>query len=63
MVILTEKNQIVIKASIARKLLRMGFKIVDVKPQKQEDGTTDFTRCVFVFEAKDGLRKAIEALI
>jgi hypothetical protein len=63
MVILTENNQIVIKASNARKLLKMGFKIVDVKPQKQEDGTIDFTRCVFVFEGKEGLNKAIKTLI
>jgi len=63
MVILTEKNQIVIKASIARKLLKMGFKIVDVKPQKQENGTIDFTRCVFVFEGEKGLDKAIRTLI
>lgn len=58
-----ENNQIVIKASIARKLLKMGFNIVDVRPQKQQDGTIDFSRCVFVFAAKEGLRKAIESLI
>ena len=55
-------NQIVIKASIVRKLLKMGFNIIDVRPQKQEDGTTDFTRCVFLFEGKDGLEKAIKSL-
>lgn len=63
MVILTERNQVVIKGSIAKKLLKMGFKIVDVKPQKQEDGTIDFTRCVFVFEGKKGLDEAVQALI
>lgn len=63
MVILTERNQVVIKGSVARKLLKMGFKIVDVKPQKQEDGTIDFTRCVFVFEGQKGLDEAIQTLI
>ena len=57
-----ENNQIVIKASIARKLLKMGFNIIDVRPQKQEDGTTDFTRCGFVLEGNDGLEKAIKSL-
>lgn len=61
--ILTERNQVVIKGSVAKKLLKMGFKIVDVKPQKQEDGTIDFSRCVFVFEGKEGLDEAIKTLI
>lgn len=62
MVILKERNQTVIKGSIARKLIKMGFNIVDVKPQRQENGTIDFTRCVFVFGAKEGLQKAVESL-
>lgn len=57
-----ENNQIVIKASIARKLLKMGFNIIDIRPQRQENGTTDFSRCVFVFDGKEGLKKAIESL-
>ena len=55
-----EKTQIVIKPAIARKLLHDGFSIIDLKPQKQIDGTYDFTRCAFVFEGKDGLYNAIE---
>ena len=45
-----------------RKLEKMGFNIIDIRPEKQEDGTTDFTRCVFLFEGKDGLEKAIKSL-
>ena len=51
-----EKNQLVIKPTIARKLLKDGFNIIDIKPQRNvETGQYDFTRCVFVFEGKDGL--------
>ena len=57
-----EKDQIIIKASIARKLLKMGFNIIDVRPQKQKDGTIDFSRCVFVFEGKEGLEQAVKSL-
>jgi predicted CoA-binding protein len=53
---------LVIQPSIARKLLKLGYKIIDIKPQKQTDGTTDFTRCVFLFEKVDGLDKEIEIL-
>lgn len=56
------QNRVIIKAAVARKLLKMGFKIIDLKPQKQENGVVDFTRCVFVFEARNGLDKAIEHL-
>ena len=56
-----EKNQLVIKPTIARKLLKDGFNIIDIKPQRNvETGQYDFTRCVFVFESKDGLYSAIE---
>lgn len=57
-----KKSFLVIKPSIARKLLKMGFRIIDIRPQKQEDGTTDFTRCAFVFENTEGLKEAFETL-
>lgn len=57
-----KKSVLVIKPSIARKLLKMGFHIIDIRPQKQEDGTTDFTRCVFVFENGEGLKEIFESL-
>lgn len=59
----TETDQIVIKGSIARHLLKNGFVIKDVKPQIQQDGSIDFTRNVFLFEAKVGLKDAIKKLI
>lgn len=40
----------------------MGYQIVDLKPQKQEDGTTDFTRCVFLFAYKNGIDNEINLL-
>lgn len=56
-----EKNQLVIKPTIARKLLKDGYKIIDIKPQRNvETNQYDFTRCVFVFEGKDGLHASIE---
>lgn len=58
-----EIDQIVIKPAIARKLLKEGFTIKDVRPQKKDDGSIDFTRCVFLFEAKDGLREALNSLL
>ena len=57
-----KKSVLVIKPSIARKLLKMGFHIIDIRPQKQEDGTMDFTRCAFVFENKEGLKEIFESL-
>lgn len=55
------KFHYVFKPSVAHQLLQMGFVIKDVKPQKQEDGTTDYTRCVFLFEDKEGIDCAIRA--
>jgi hypothetical protein len=52
----------VYKPSVAHQLLKMGFVIKDVAPQPQKDGTMDFTRCVFLFEDKDGIEYAIKAL-
>jgi len=56
--IIIKDVRLIIKPSIARRLLKQGFQIVDIKPQKQIDGTTDFTRCVFLFGYKDGIDKA-----
>lgn len=58
-----EIDQIIIKGSVARKLLQMGFIIKDVRPQKQEDGTIDFSRNIFVFAGKSGLRDAVNKLL
>ena len=58
-----ETDQIIIKGSISRQLLKMGFTIIDVRPQKQSDGTIDFSRNVMVFQAKTGLRDAVNKLL
>jgi hypothetical protein len=60
-----KKYSVVIKPTVARKLLKAGkgYQIVDIKPRKQNDGTTDFTRCVFVFEWKQGLDEDIQFYI
>jgi len=55
-------NQVVIKPSVAKKLLNMGFQIVDIRPQKQTDGTVDYTRSVFIFQGKEGLSNVIKVL-
>ena len=52
----------VYKPSVAHQLLQMGYSIKDVKPQKQEDGSIDYTRCVFLFESKEGIEYAIRVL-
>jgi hypothetical protein len=54
--------RIVIKPSTARKLLKLGYKIIDIKPQKQDNGQIDFTRCVFLFEYSNELDIKIKEL-
>lgn len=59
-----DKNpRIVIKPAVARKLLKLGYKIIDIKPQRQESGFIDFTRSVFLFEYEDGLDDDIQKLL
>jgi hypothetical protein len=58
-----EIDQVIIKGSVARKLLRLGFSIIDVRPQKQTDGTIDFSRNVLVFKAQEGLQDAVNKLL
>jgi hypothetical protein len=60
--LLNSEPRIVIKPSVARKLLKNGFRIIDIKPQRQEDGTLDFTRCVFLFEYTDNIDSKIKEL-
>ena len=57
------KLYLIYKISIEHQLLQMGYVIKDVKPQNQENGTTDYSRCVFMFEEKQGIEYAIKALI
>lgn len=52
----------VFKPSVAHQLLRMGYVVKDVLPQKQIDGSIDYSRCTFVFEDKEGIGYAIRTL-
>ena len=57
------KTVTVIKPDISRKLLHAGFKIIDLKPKFEIDGSgIDYTRAVFVFEFKEGIYEAIKQL-
>ena len=42
------KTRLVFKVNIARKLVRMGYRIVDLKPAKTKDGKTDFNKSIFM---------------
>ena len=44
------ETRIVFKISVARQLIKLGYRVIDLKPQKKKDGNLDFTRCYFVFE-------------
>ena len=56
-----EKNTLVIFSSeMARQLLRMGFTIVDIKPDKLDE---DGKRSVFIFKNDNGLKDAMQSLI
>lgn len=58
----TVKNILVIKHSLAKLLLREGYIIKDLAPKKNIDGSTDYTRSVYVFEWKEGIEDAINRL-
>lgn len=57
------KTRLVFKTSIARKLLRMGYKIVDLKPYKNDKGELDFTRSIYVFADEDNIDEEIIKLV
>lgn len=56
------KERLVIKPSIAKTLLRMGFSIIDLKPFRNMDGTFDYTKCIFIFKEEEGLDEIIKRL-
>lgn len=57
-------ERIIFKMSIARKLLKLGYKIIDLKPQKNKyTGELDFSRCYFIFEYKNGIDGEIKKLL
>ena len=56
------KTRLVFKVNVARKLLRMGYRIVDLKPAKTKDGQTDFTKSIFVFADENNIADKIKEL-
>lgn len=56
------KTRLVFKVSVARALIKMGFRIVDLKPSKTKDGKTDFSKSIFVFADENNISEEIEKL-
>lgn len=56
------KTRLVFKVNVARKLVRMGYRIVDLKPSKMKDGQTDFNKSIFVFADENNIEEEIEKL-
>ena len=56
------ETRIIIKGSIARKLLKLGYTIVNIYHQRRTDGKYDYTRSSFVFAYEDGIDEKIAEL-
>ena len=56
------KTRLVFKVSVARQLVRMNYRIVDLKPSKTKDGKVDFCKTIFVFADENGIADEIEKL-
>jgi translation initiation factor 1 (eIF-1/SUI1) len=54
----TRKSRLIFDAKIARKLLKQGFVVVDIKPNREN---TD--KSIFIFENTDEFKVALEKLI
>ena len=61
---MNEKNTVlVVKHSLAKKLLKDGYVICDLLPKKDnETNSFDYSRAVDSFEEKEGIHEAIERL-
>lgn len=57
------KTRLVFKTNIARRLLKMGYRIVDLKPSKTRDGKKDFSKSIYVFADENNIEEAIKKLI
>lgn len=58
----TGNTKFVYKVNIARKLLKMGYHIVDWRPSKDRDGKTDFLKSIYVFADENGIDDVIQEL-
>ena len=56
------KTRLVFKVNVARKLVRMGYRIIDLKPSKTKDGQIDFSKSIFVFADENNIEEEIEKL-
>lgn len=56
------KTRLVFNVSVARQLLRMNYRIVDLKPAKTKDGQVDFNKTIFVFTDENGIAEEIKRL-
>lgn len=56
------KTRLVFKVNIARKLVHLGYRIVDIKPAKTKDGKTDFSKSIYVFADENNIENEIEKL-
>lgn len=56
------KTRLVFKVSIARTLVKQGYRIVDLKPAKTKDGQADFSKSIYVFADENGIAEEIERL-
>lgn len=54
-----ENTTLVFSADVARRLLKQGYKIVDIRPDKLDP---ESKRSVFVFQNADGLDDAIHRI-
>lgn len=52
------KSKVIIKSWVARKLVHLGYQIIDLKPDKN-----DAKRTVFVFEDTDKFQKDLEKIL
>lgn len=54
----TRKSRLIFDAKIARKLLKMGFVVIDIKPNREN---TD--KSIFVFENTEEFKQALTQII
>ena len=54
----TRKSRLIFDAKIARKLLKMGYVVIDIKPNREN---TD--KSIFVFENTEEFKKALAEIL
>lgn len=52
----------VYKASVARQLIKMGYRVIDLKPGRTLSGDLNFQGTIFVFRDDPGLKDIIKQL-